>query len=503
MTLSSRPPWGQETNVDDGGSLQRITSGVTNLDVLLGGGLVRGSAYIVQGSPGAGKTILANQACFERVRNGERALYLTLLSESFGQMFAFLDGMEFFDRERIPEMLYYASVYGTMRDDGLRGLARLIHEEIRKRRPSLVVLDGLFVAGEGSGETEHEFRQFVNELSAIGSMSQTTLLLLTNSRRKPSSPEYTMVDGWIEMADALLTDGRAQRTMAVHKHRGGPILRGRHDYVIRSDGITVFPRLETLASRTPPEVAPTGRLSTGVEALDRMTEGGLPESSTSVVLGPTGTGKTTIGLQFLSRCTPQDPGLFVGFYETPERIRLKAARIGLDLAALEASGALTILWRPPLGNLIDEVGQYVLDAVGELRAKRLVIDGINALRRPVENTARLHAFLRAFNDMLKTLGVTTFYTREVPQLFFPEALAIDELSGVIDNTFLLHYAIEGDDVRRRAAILKLRDSDFDHVSREYRITSSGLVFRERDSGRKLQEMATSAPVAGSLAGRTL
>ena len=464
------------SHADAPNSLRRMATGISRLDDLLGGGLVRGSSYIVQGPPGAGKTILANQACFERARHGERALYLSVLSESFGQMFAFLEAMSFFDRTRIPDKVYYTSVYAALRDGGLPRIVRLVHDEVRRHRPSLVVLDGLYVAGETSKDQEEAFRRFVNELGALGTMAGASLLLLTNASRRPSSPEYTMVDGWIELSDDLLDDGQAQRSIVVHKHRGGPILRGRHDYVIRPDGITVFPRLEALTLGSPDAEPPDRRLRSGIAALDRMTAGGLPAASSSVVAGPTGTGKTTMGLQFLAAASPDCPALFVGFYEPPERLRRKASRIGLDLGALEAAGALSFLWQPPHGILIDEIGQHVLDAVAKTGARRVVVDGMNALRRPEANGSRLPAFLRAFNDLLKARGATTLFTREVPQLFFPEALGIDELSGVIDNTILLHYAIDGPEVGRRATILKLRDGDFDHASRAYTITDRGLEF---------------------------
>ncbi|PZX09959.1 circadian clock protein KaiC [Palleronia aestuarii] len=487
----SETPWGNDhAEIPEKSPLVRFPSGVQKLDQILGGGLVRGSSYIVQGPPGTGKTIMANQACFERVRSGERALYLTLLSESFTQMFAFLDGLDFFDRSRIPQGVYYSSVYATMRENGFDGVVRLFHDEIRKRAPSLVVLDGLYVAGEAINGDEHAFRRFITEISTQCAMVGTTLLMLTNADRGPSSPEYTMVDGWIELADDLLSDGRAHRTMVVHKHRGGPILRGRHDYVIRSGGLFVFPRLESIAPRSDPRDAPTNRMSLGVETLDLMTRGGLPQNSASVILGPTGSGKTTVGLQFLGLSTPEEPGLLVGFYEAPERLRYKASQMGVDLASLEASGAVKILWRRPLGNLVDEIGQGVVDAVENIGARRLVIDGMNALSRPLVSPSRLHAFLRAFNDILSANGVTTLYTREVPQLFFPEILGVDDMSGVIDNTFLFHYALDGDRVRRRATILKVRDSDFDHVSREFEITDNGLVFREPEGSSALQDMTT-------------
>ena len=475
--------------------LPRLATGVPHLDTILGGGLVRGSSYIVQGQPGAGKTIMANQMCFARAAEGGRALYLSLLAESFTQLFGFLRSLDFFDPAQMPERIYYESVYAEVREEGLESLVKQIRREVRERKPDIVVIDGLFAVSEAAGSdvSSHEFRRFVSALSALASRSGLTLLMLTNSARAADAPEYTMVDGWIELGDEFVQE-RARRTLIVHKHRGGPILRGKHEYRIDDAGLTVFPRLETLASREAPEGAPTRRLTTGIEALDEIVGGGLPERSSTVILGPSGTGKTTIGLQYLAASTPEEKGLLFGFYESPDRLIEKAAGVGIDLRDLAERGILRTVWQAPYENLIDEVGQRIVGEVRAHGAKRVVIDGVNALRRPLVNAPRLQGFLRALNDLLKAEGATTIYTREVPQLFFPEALAVDELSGLIDNTVLLHYALDGNAVRRRLAVLKVRDSDFDHRSREFRINGAGLNFDPPDDRWTLEGAATSGAV---------
>ncbi|WP_158259357.1 ATPase domain-containing protein [Hasllibacter halocynthiae] len=475
--------------------IERMGTGVPQLDQILGGGLVRGSAYIVQGPPGAGKTIMANQICHERARRGEGALYLTLLAESFGRMFSHMNGFSFFEPAHIPDRVYYAGAYATIRDEGPDALIRLVSAELRKRRPALLVIDGLFAARDHAGgrDADAAFRAFVHEIGQQAALTETTILLLTNQSRASSSPEYTMVDGWIELQDELRAE-RALRTLIVHKQRGSAFLRGRHEYRIGEDGLTVFPRLETQASREPVPGTSDTRLPTGVDALDTMIGGGIPERSSSVVLGPTGSGKTTVAMQFLGECTPDERGLFFGFYETPDRLARKATSVGVDLDALRESGALEVVWQPPLENLIDDLGQRIVSAVRRTGARRVVIDGINALQRPLTFPGRIHSFLRALNDILKAEGATTIYTREVPQLFFPEALAVEELSGTIDNTIILHYTLDGNAVRRRISVLKIRDSDFDHISQEFEVTAEGIVLRDVSGHERLADTTTSATV---------
>lgn len=302
-----------------------------------------------------------------------------------------------------------------------------------------------------------------------------------------------MVDGWIELQDELRTE-RALRTLIIHKPRGSAFLRGRHEYKIDDDGLPVFPRLETQVSHIPVPGTSTDRLPTGIEALDDMIGGGISERSSTVVLGPTGNGKTTVAMQFLGECTPEERVLMFGFYETPDRLARKAASVGVDLGALQRSGAVDVVWQPPLENLIDDLGQGIVGAVRRTGARRVVIDGINALQRPPTFPGRIHAFLRALDDILRGEGATTIYTREVPQLFFPEALAIEELSGTIDNTIILHYTLDGNAVRRRVSVLKIRDSDFDHISQEFEVTAGGIALRSVDGHDSLAATTAGATV---------
>ncbi|MDY8109414.1 ATPase domain-containing protein [Fulvimarina sp. 2208YS6-2-32] len=456
--------------------LKRLPSFVPGFDDILCGGLVEGSSYIVQGDPGTGKTILANQLAFALARRGDKTLYMTLLSESFTQMFGFLQSIAFFDMSEVSRRIWYSSVFTTVREEGFASLLKLIHREIRTHSPTMIVIDGVFILDELKVDPNatHDFRRFLNDLTALTSQSGVTLLLLTNSSRKPSSPEYTMVDGWIELSDDLEAES-PRRFLCVHKHRGGPILRGQHDYRISDTGFTVYPKLETLAPRTPNRKTSEGALSTGIDSLDTMLCGGFPAESATALVGPTGSGKTTIGMQYLAASTPDEKGLFFGFYESPDRICKRADKIGVKLRPLVDSGVVKMIWQPPFDNILDDLGRQIVEAVVEHGAKRVVIDGLNALQRPLNEKARLHGFLRALNQLIAAAGATIVYTREVPQLFFPSVLSNDDLSGLIDNTILLHYELSDGAIGQRIGILKVRDSDFDHRSLPFQISSGGMT----------------------------
>jgi circadian clock protein KaiC len=227
-----------------------------------------------------------------------------------------------------------------------------------------------------------------------------------------------MVDGGIELLDDVISM-RTVRNLIVRKQRGGPFIRGRHQFRITDNGFEVFRRLEALMKHEPVLLETTHRISTGISGLDRMIGGGYPTASTSVVAGPTGSGKTTLGLQFLAHSTPDAPGLLFSFYETPARLRTKARSIGIDIDGLLESGALRIIWQSPAENMPDELGQRLLAAVKARAVKRLFLDGIGALRHAFVYPERLPLFLNALSAALGEINTTSIYTLELSQLFMP------------------------------------------------------------------------------------
>lgn len=462
----------------------RLPTGIEGLDLILGGGLVPGCAYIVQGPPGAGKTILANQVCFTLARYGKRALYVTLLAETHDRMLAHMSSLEFFALASVPHDVSYISAYDTMASEmassRLSGLLRLIHSEIRRHEASVLVLDGLFVAHDAAAD-EQEFRTFVHELQGIAGHYACAFLLLTNEVQNQGA-EQTMVDGGIELLDEI-HGARSVRTMIVKKQRGAAHVGGRHHYRITEAGIRVFPRIEAVVSRTPSESEETKRVASGIHGFDEMIGGGYPVGSASVLAGPSGTGKTTMGLQFLSRATVSEPGLLFGLYETPARLRTKARSIGIDIDRLIASGALEIIWCPPAENLPDELGHKLLDAVERRKVKRVFFDGMGPLRQSFLFPARIPLFISAINNQLRERNATVVYSLELATLFMPDQISRDELSSMVENVVLTYYVKapgkrDGQGptnvVNRELLVLKIRDSAFDAYPETYRISSDGV-----------------------------
>lgn len=453
--------------------LPKTPTGIEGLDRILHGGFVRGSAYIVQGPPGAGKTILANQLCFAHAKAGANALYVSLLAESHERMLTYMGQMKFFDAAVIPSKLQYISGYPVLERDGLVGLLKLIQHEIRHSRASVVVLDGLFVVESASG-SEHEFRKFVHELQGISNLTRAVLIALTHQTITTSGPEQTMVDGWIEIVDEL-KGLQSYRTIRVKKHRGAGLIEGKHKMRISEAGLTVFPRIEAVFGSTAEIPAASGRLSIGHARLDEVLSGGVPEASATLLLGPAGAGKTTLGLHFLACASESKSGVMLGFYEAPARLSAKAHNLGLDLDGRVRQGHIQMIWRSPVGNLLDEVVTDLLETVERRRARRVFIDGIAALRNILIYKERFTFVLNSIANRLRQLGATSMFTDEVREMYRPEFMPMDSVSSIVDNVISLHYRREPEALRRELSVLKLRDSDFDPRSHEMHIGPRGLA----------------------------
>lgn len=449
----------------------RLTTGIKGLDQILAGGLVTGASYIIQGLPGAGKTILSNQISYNHIVNGGRVLYVTLLSESHERLFQTMDELAFFDRSRLGGEITYISVFQTLRDDGLDAVVRLLRSETKRQAATLLVFDGLLNARDHAA-TEFDIKTFVAEVQGQAAFVDCTVLFLSSSKVQ-IGPEHTMVDGVIELKDTL-TGVRSMRHIHVRKSRGSVALPGLHKFEITNDGVTVYPRIETLPLIACP-LAEGGRVSTGVPAIDELIGGGLPRGTVTLIAGPTGSGKTTMGLHFLSHCSNAEPGMHFGFFETPQRLRGKASALNIDLGD-EQQGPLIIDWRPMADNILDKLAHELLETVQTKGIKRLFLDGLGGFERAAIDRNRLIEFFAGLMEQLRVIGVTTLATWELREMIGADVLApARDVSAILDNMILLRRVEQDYRLVRSIAIQKMRDSDFDPTVYELTFGPNGLM----------------------------
>ncbi len=469
--------------VDQSHGMRRFPSGITGLDRILGGGLFTGGNYLVVGPPGAGKTILGNQLCFHHVASGGRAIYLSLLGETSSRLLAVLEPLTFYTPDPVGDALSYFSGYGVLKQEGLDGLLKLIRDETRSRRATLLVMDGASVAASVS--SPQDWMRFLHALYVSAEITRCATVLLMQAPQSSSAlPEQAIVEGLIELT--MPTFGmRAARELWVRKFRGSAFLEGKHHYTITEAGIVVHPRTEEQLATTPVELrakvtAPeqASRMSLGIPRLDEMMRGGLPSGSTTLLLGAAGTGKTLLGSHFLLTGTARgEPGLYFGFYETPSRLERKLTRFGLDITRAYADRRLEVLWQSPVQPILDVLAERLLVAIRRRGVRQLFIDGLGGFQRTVASAERLDLFLTALFTELQAQEITTICSVELPALFSPTLELPTAISGVADradNLLFLRYVELESQLYRLISILKMRESGYDAAIREFRITDQGI-----------------------------
>lgn len=455
-------------------TLPRLSTGVPGLDQVLGGGFVEGASYIVQGQPGAGKTILGNQIAFATAASGRKVLYITLLAETHDRLFQALSTLDYFDTDRLGNGISYVSVFQTLNREGLHAVVDLLRRETKRQGATLLVFDGLLNARDRA-PTDIDVKTFVAEVQSQAAFVGCTVLFLTSAHLEDNSPEHTMVDGVCELHDEMV-GVRTIRRMRVCKSRGSAALGGYHQYDITHEGVTVFPRLEAaLATPSVKDVPTTNPVSSGVPGLDELIGGGLPQGSMTMLLGPSGSGKTSFGINFLAAAHVSEPALWFGFYETAERVLHKADALGLDLTRRFDSGVLDILWQPLTENLVDKMAYRLLDAVSEKGVKRLFLDSLGGFERAVTTKSRMVEFFAALTNELRARGVTTVATWELRDLFGSSVPGPGpEIASLLDNLIMLRQVEIRSDFKRVLSVMKVRDRAYSVKPQEVIIDGRGL-----------------------------
>jgi len=454
--------------------LRRLKSGIQGLDELLKGGFVAGSSYIIQGRPGSGKTILANQIGFNHARDGGRVLFATLLAEPHERLFQFLSTLSFFDKDKIGDQIQFVSAFDTMENDGLDEVVKLLRREIVRQKSTVMILDGLLNA-RSRADSPLNTKRFISELQGHAAFAGCTVFFLTSSQLDDGSPEHTMVDGVLELGEELVGT-KSIRRIKMRKTRGSSAIPGAHECEITDDGLVVYPRLESTVTHSAMRDSDhVTVISSGIAGLDRLIGGGVMASSVTLLMGPSGSGKTSLGLSFLGQSTVEAPGLHLGFYESPQRLRMKAASLGVDFHALEASGALTILWKSISTELIDKLALDLLRVVEEKSIKRVFIDSLGGMTRVAADKSRILDLYTALMGELRARNVTVVASWEVISLLGGEIDApAPDLSCIVDNLLVLRFVQEQAELKRQLSILKIRDNPYDPALLEVLFSDQGL-----------------------------
>jgi circadian clock protein KaiC len=470
----------------------KLSAGHPAIDTVLGGGIPRDSLYVLTGPPGAGKTILAQQISFTAARAGMRVVYFTNVSEPHAKIVEHIRNFAFYEPDHLGDSIQIYNITSQVRNKGFKETLDFIVDTVRNEKVDLVIIDsfrGLKHVLDVSVRARGAIFDMAAQLSILGCTSM--LVGEYTPHEIQTEPEFAIADGIINLQHA--TEGvQEMRALRIGKMRGVRYLGGEHRFEINSEGIRVYPRQEALA-QAPSYRATEERISTGIATLDQMMDGGLIRSSSTLVAGSAGSGKTLLSLHFLAAgAAVGERGLMISFQENPEQLQLRAAHFGIgDSLGLEG-GQTEILFVSPVELNLDAAADRIRDAVERRKVQRVVIDSVAELESAITDPNRFDDFLASLIGFFRGNEVTTVMTRELTQLFGSElTIASRGLSYIVDNIILLRYIELQSQVKRAIAVLKNRGSNHDKTLRELLIGNSTVQIG--DQFRNLSGILTGMP----------
>jgi circadian clock protein KaiC len=459
--------------------MERLTTGIDELDVVIGGGLPIGSHVMLAGGPGTGKTTLAEQICFANATPKRKAIYYTTLSEPPAKLVRHLEPFAFFDPTALGTRVEFINLEGLLLEDGgakAGGLGLLVAEVVRKSfeaKPIVVVIDSAKALRDFV--EQEPFRKIVYELAGRVAHTGAVLLFVGEYREEEieGSPEFSLADGILHLAYET-HEPMDRRSLRVVKLRGTKHLAGKHTFEIGRNGLELFARLESVPPAKETAVERT-RVSSGIAELDEMMGGGIPTADVSAILGPLGSGKTVIALRYVDEGLRRgERCLYVSFQETADQLIRKAASFGWDLASGLKSGLLTIYHVPP-GNLnLDTAGAVVRTELATRSVRRVAVDSLAELVFAAREGERFLAYARSLVSFIRAAGASSMITSETTTLG-PISEPLGGLSFLVHNVILLRYLELESEVGRAISVLKMRDSDHAKGLRQYTINEHGLT----------------------------
>lgn len=470
----------------DPGYSARCPTGVPGLDDILCGGLTPNRVYLVEGSPGAGKTTLALQFLLEGIRRGESALYITL-SETAEELYEIaashrwsLDGLSLhelvndagFDPDSEQSILHPSEVE-------LGETTRSIMNEVDRLAPSRVVFDSLSEM-RLLAQNPLRYRRQILAIKNYFSTRKCTVILLDDKTAGPSDQQlHSIAHGVITLEQIAQEFGKERRRMNVVKMRGIKFRGGFHDFILDTGGIRVFPRL--IAAEHGRDFLMTVA-SSGSPGLDNLLGGGMVPGTSTLIVGPSGIGKTTLAIcSALSALRRGERAAFYLFDEGLGTLFARSAALGMDIQPYIESGHLQIQHIDPAELAPGQFAQMLRDAVEIDGVTYVAIDSLNAYLQAMPGekylTLQMHELLTYLNQQ----GVITILVLGQHGLIGEVRSDVD-LSYLSDTTVLLRFFESDGRLRRAITVIKSRTTAHALSIHELQLGPAGVKIGDALSG---------------------
>jgi circadian clock protein KaiC len=455
----------------------RISSGISGLDDILGGGLTPQRVYLVEGSPGAGKTTLGLQFLLDGLARNESGLYITL-SETTDELIAVGQSHGW---DITPLSIYELAGENDLDVDAQQSVfhpseielgetTRKVMDRVDELRPVRVVFDSLSEV-RLLAQNPLRYRRQILALKQFFAARACTVLLLDDKTSQPDQHLHSIAHGVISLEQIAREYGKERRRVNILKMRGIRFRGGYHDYTLDTGGITMYPRL-VAAEHVRDFVPMVG--SSGSDGFDALLGGGLIRGTNTLIVGPSGIGKTTLSTRcLLSALERGEKAAYYLFDEGLGTFFARSAQLGLDLRPYLASGQLTMCHFDPAELSPGEFAQMLRDAVEQSSTRFMVIDSLNAYLQamPGEHflTLQMHELLSYLNQQ----GVTTMMILGQHGLM-AEARTDVDLSYLSDSTVLMRFFEASGNVRRAISVIKSRTAQHAQTIHELQLGEGGV-----------------------------
>jgi len=407
-----------------------------------------------------------------------------VLGEPAFKMLRYQQQYTFFDNALVKGSVRFVNLSQLVLDQDLGAVLDAIVKEVEDCNPGIVVVDSFrtVVRKAQIGASDIDIQGFVQRLALhLTSWAATTFLIgeyIENELR--DNPVFTVADGLIWLYQSVERSSIV-RKMQVMKMRGQESVPGLHTFRITEHGIQCFPRTFGLTSNISSHVKGARRLSIGIPELDELMGGGIPEGDSMLLAGPSGGGKTVLGIQYIAEGLKEgEPCIVAMFEELPNEYLQRAASFGFKLDKYVKDGSLRLIYLRPLDLSVDETVHEIVDAVKEMGCKRLVIDslvGFEMALAPDFRTDFRESLYRMIGALTR-LGVTILSTVEVEENFTSMGLSNFTISFLADDILRMRYASINGQLRKVMMVVKMRRSQHSIDMCCYDVTSTGLKIGE-------------------------
>lgn len=457
-----------------------VPSGVKGLDAVIGGGFAKHRVHLIEGAPGSGKTTLGIQFLMDGVSRGERALYITL-SESKIEILSVadshgwsLDGIDIF--ELVPPELSLdpgqrqTIVYSA--DLELGETVQAVLQEVERVKPQRIVFDSLSEI-RLLAQSSLRYRRQVLALKHYFAQHSCTVLLLDDLTSEGDDLNlHSISHGVVRMEQIAVQYGSERRRLRVFKMRGSKFRGGFHDFSIRQGGIEVYPRL--VASEHHRDFDDSIPASAGVDEFDQMLGGGFDRGTSTLIMGPAGSGKSSLAFQVIHAALQRGEKAVVFSFDETRRILLKRCKgMGIDLLPFLESGLLRLEQIDPAelspGELVGRVRGAVEDGEVRLVALDSLSGFLNAMPEEHFMLLQMHELLTYLNQQ----GVVTLLLLAQHGLIGQMQSPVD-LTYLSDAVLLLRFFEAHGAIRHAISVIKKRTGSHERSIREYKIGAEGV-----------------------------